>query len=209
MRDEEKPKLAEWLTGCSEVYGREISPAGIAVWWNIVQHFPAESVERAFTAHVADPDTGRRMPTPADIVGRIMGGSETAAVEAWTKVMSVSRPCGWSRNVVFDDPLIHACVDSLGGWETFCRTPDEDLGYRRKSFIDAYKGFRQRREVPKHAPVCVGQYPREPVTLVGDPHKARSVFRSGIVPEHLPRLSLLALSDNLDETLKRIAQGSA
>jgi hypothetical protein len=144
------------------------------------------------------------MPTPADIVGRIMGGSETAAVEAWAKVTAHSHPCGWSKNVVFDDPLIHACVATLGGWITLCETAREDLGYRRRDFVEAYKGFRQRQDKPHYPPVLFGRYPKEKVLLVGDEEKARLVFRGGTLPKDVPARSLEALSDTIDQTVRKL-----
>lgn len=208
MNEQDRPRLAEWLTGCAEVYDKAISEAGLGVWWGIVSHFRVEDVDRAFKAHVADPDTGRRMPTPADIVGRIRGGSDAAAAEAWTKVLSVIGPCGWNLNVVFDDPLIHASISAIGGWLALTRTPAEDRGYRRHEFMAAYKGWRQRSEHPDYLPVMLGKYPLAPVTLVGNPERARKVFGGGKVPEALPRVRLVELADSIDATLHRIAGGA-
>jgi hypothetical protein len=205
MIDADKPRLAEWLTGCAEVYDKTVSTAGISVWWGILSHFPTDAVDRAFKAHVADPDTGRRMPTPADIVGRIMGGSEAAAAEAWTKVLSVIAPCGWNLNVVFDDPLIHASIAAIGGWKFLTRTPNDQLGYRRHEFMAAYKGWRQRGERPAYPPVMLGQFPKAKATLVGDVTKAKAVFGGGYVPDTLPTLRLVELSESIDATVKRIA----
>ena len=204
MIEDEKPLLATWLTGAAEVYDRPVSAAAMGIWWNILRHYEGRLVERAFKAHIADPDTGRRMPTPADIVGRIMGGSETAAAEAWAKVTSYSHPCGWSRNVVFDDPLIHACIATLGGWLALCETDREDLGYRRRDFVEAYKGFRQRQDKPQYPPVLFGRYPKEKVLLVGDEEKARLVFRGGTLPKDVPARSLEALSDTIDATVRKL-----
>lgn len=208
MMDEDRPKLASWLTGCAEVYDKAISEAGIGVWWGIVSHFRAEDVDRAFKAHVADPDTGRRMPTPADIVGRIRGGSEAAAAEAWTKVLSVLGPCGWNLNVVFDDPLIHSSIAAVGGWLALTRTPVEDRGFRRHEFMAAYKGWRQRNEKPAYPPVLLGKFPTAKVTLVGDEAKARAVFGGGQIRQALPTIRLVDLAEAAEESVKRIAGGA-
>lgn len=204
MTEDDRPLLATWLTSAAEVYGRPVSQAGLGLWWAILRHFDARLVDRAFKAHLADPDTGRHMPTPADIVGRIMGGSETAAAEAWAKVTAYSHPCGWSRNVVFDDPLIHAAIGTLGGWLALCETDRENLGYRRRDFVEAYKGFRQRQEKPAYLPVLFGRYPKEKVFLVGDEEKARLVFRGGTLPKDVPARSLEHLSDTIDETVRKL-----
>jgi hypothetical protein len=203
MNEADKPRLAQWLTGCAEVYDRPISEAGLGVWWGILSHFRVEDVDRAFKAHVADPDTGRRMPTPADVVARIAGGSEAAAAEAWSKVLSVSK-CGWSRNVVFDDSLIHAAIASVGGWVALCQSAPEDMNFRRRDFVAAYKGFRQRSEHPEYLPVMLGKYPMAPVTLVGNPERARKVFGGGKVPEDMPRVTLVELAESIDATAARI-----
>jgi hypothetical protein len=199
MIDADKPRLAEWLTGCAEVYDKTVSQAGIAIWWGILSHFPTEAVDRAFKAHVADPDTGRRMPTPADIVGRITGGSEAAALDAWTKVEGAIRSAGSSRSVVFDDPLIHACLASMGGWVRLCQSDADDMPFRRRDFVAAYKGYRQRNEKPQYPGVLTGRYSGGMLTLIGDHDKARLVFKGGAVPGELSRIALVAMSDAIDD----------
>ncbi len=45
---------------------------------------------------------------------------------------------GSSVSVVFDDPVIHAVIDSLGGWASLENTLKEDWKWKRKEFKETY-----------------------------------------------------------------------
>ena len=197
MIEDDRPMLATWLTGVAELYNRPIAHSSIAVWWNILKAFEGRDVDRAFKAHVADPDTGRFMPTPADIVGRIMGGSEAIAADAWTKVERGIRQAGSYATVAFDDCLIHATIEALGGWVRLCESKSDDLHFRRKDFIATYVGFRRRAERPHYPGLLYGRHDARQVTMIGDQVAAQRVIEGGGVFDQTRRFHLLAVSDAL------------
>lgn len=58
-----------------------------AIWFRALQRYPLEAVQAAFDAHVRDPQRGRFVPTPADIIAQIEGSAaddgRPGAEEAW------------------------------------------------------------------------------------------------------------------------------
>lgn len=207
MTENDRPKLATWLTGCADVYDREVSHAAMSIWWNILKAFDVEAVERAFKAHVADPDTGRFMPTPACIVGRVMGGSEAIAVDAWSKVLRGIKQAGGYRTVAFDDCLIHAVIESLGGWVRLCETRSDELPFRRKDFIATYIGFRRRGERPRYPGLLYGRHDSRDVVLIGDQTSAQRVIEGGGVFDQSRKFHVLAIADALDR-IKLLPEGT-
>lgn len=63
------------------------SAANSALWFRALQAHPIEVVRSAFDAHVKDPQRGRFVPTPADVISQIEGFTEAdgrpGQEEAW------------------------------------------------------------------------------------------------------------------------------
>lgn len=197
MIEPDRPLLAGWLTAASEVYDKPLSTAAIEVWWNLLRAFPAEKVDRAFKAHIADPDTGRFMPRPADIIARMTIGSEGAANEAWVKAIKAARHHGAGRSVAFDDPLIHACLDALGGWPRFCMMREDDQHFRRLDFVRIYTAHRMRGDKPTYSGVLYGRMETTKVTLIGDEQRCLAVIENGTPMDMTGRIIPLAAVDAL------------
>ena len=188
MSPEDKALLATWLTAAAEMYDKPVSEAAMEVWWNLLKPFPKDAVDRAFKAHLADPDTGTFFPKPADIIRRITAGSEAQAYTAWLKVMRAIKEHGASESVAFDDPLIHVAIDAAGGWIRLCMTHERDLERVRADFIRVHTAYRQTGARPAYSGVLYGRYDRDRIAYVGDPDKVRRTIDNGRVIERGSRL---------------------
>lgn len=79
----------------------------------------------------------------AGVRGQVEPSPADRALVAWSFVThAVERHGGWNT-VVFDDPIIHAVINNLGGWQAFCRRSEtEDLDtFARAAFLKAYEAF--------------------------------------------------------------------
>ena len=101
---------------------------------------------------------------------------------------------GAYRTVVFDDPLIHAVIWDMGGWQTLCAMLIKDEPFRAKEFENRYVGYVARPPT---------QYPRQLAgitdtvnsaqgygqvnlpTLIGDEQQALRVLQTGREPSQL------------------------
>lgn len=100
----------------AEYYNRQISDAVILLYWHGLNKYSIEQIETTAQRHMAHPDTGMYFPKIADFVRLLEGGSKDNAAIAWSKVESTVKHIGTYRDVVFDDPIIHAVIRDMGGW---------------------------------------------------------------------------------------------
>jgi hypothetical protein len=189
MTEQNKPQFVELLTNVLGFYGTPPTAFAIGVWWQALQPFELAQVRQAFTAHAVDPERGQFAPKPADLVRQLAGTATDRAVKAWQKVLAAAGQVGAYTDVVFDDPVIHACVADLGGWPKLCRTEQDQLGYLHHRFLEAYKAHAQRGLAEYPAKLLGdrssdelfakrGLPPPQP-TLIGDERRAQQVLAHG------------------------------
>lgn len=175
------------LTSISTLYGKPMSKPLMELYWAALQGFDLSAVKQALQAHVNHPDTGQYMPKPADVVRFLQGDSRTQALQAWSQVLRAIREIGSYRSVIFEDPVVHAVIQDMGGWISLCQVLDKDLPFRERDFTARYVGFIHKP--PAHYPKqllgsfahqnAIQGYPAEPPVCVGDPQKALQVYRQG------------------------------
>ena len=85
MRDSDVGVFSDMLSDIAALYGKTLSTTQIAMWFRLMAGFTVEQVKGAFDAHARDATTGRFMPLPADLLGRLqtMDGRPTPE-EAWS-----------------------------------------------------------------------------------------------------------------------------
>lgn len=159
----------------------------IALAFRTLERFDIADVRRALTHHLNDTTAGSFMPKPADLIRHIDGDTDSRALIAWSKVEDTMRLVGSWQSVVFDDPLIMACLEEMGGWLSLCKTSGEELPFRRQEFTKRYRGYLNRPPArhPTHLigdieseAARLGQEIPDPV-LIGDTETALSVHRLG------------------------------
>ncbi len=120
----------------------KISPAHlIDIYWQVLKQYELEDVQNAFQSHIQNPDCGQFLPKPADIVRLIEGSGETKALLAWAKVERAVIQIGSYQSVVFDDPLIHAVIEDMGGWVKLCSMKNEQMPFYANEFQKRYMGY--------------------------------------------------------------------
>lgn len=187
MKPTDQTKFKEVLQGVHDFYGKDLSKFAMAVWFQACDTFDVEQVTKALSAHLMDPERGQFMPKPADIVRQLQGTNTDRSLIAWGKVMDACQRVGAYASVCFDDGLIHAVIEDMGGWMKLCRSNTDELGYIQKRFCDTYKAYAGRPDVvfPALLPGehdqanAVKGYAAQPPVLIGNPDKARRVLANG------------------------------
>ncbi len=158
------------------------------MWWKALERFDIEQVEKAMAESIQNPDSGQFMPKPADLI-RVLEGTRTdRALIAWGKALDAMQRVGAYQSVVFDDPVIHAVIEDLGGWIKVCRGELGELGFVEHRFCESYRAY-AGRPVPTEYPAklvgcheidnrTAGRKVADPI-LVGDAKKAAEVLRLG------------------------------
>lgn len=149
---------------------------------------------------------------PADIVKQLAGTRTDRSLIAWGKVLDAAQRVGAYTSVCFDDGLIHAAIEDVGGWVTLCRTDIDELPFVQKRFCDSYKAYSMRPDV-KYPALLAGEHDAANVlrgfgakapTLIGDPQKAATVYRSG---SDMPKTQITHATESLVE-IKRIGRAA-
>lgn len=187
MNQAQKAKFIDVLTGVHDFYNKDMSKFAVTVWMQACETFDVEQVTKALSAHLMDAERGQFMPKPADIVRQLQGTSTDRSLIAWGKVMDACARVGAYSSVCFDDGLIHAAIEDMGGWVKLCRSNTDELGYLQKRFCDTYKAYAARGDAAYPA-ILTGEHDAQnalkgyrtlPPALIGNPAKAERVKALG------------------------------
>lgn len=188
MRTEDFQEFHDGIVGVMSFYGKDVSTFALDIWWNALKAFDLSTVRDAFSRYVVNPDSGQFAPKPADIVRLVEGTTQDAATMAWAKTMQAVGRVGQYQSIAFDDPIIHAVIEDVGGWPNLCRTTDDEIPFVQRRFEQAYRAYRARRDVPPYPRYLPGVselqnagkgYQSDPPRLVGDLEKAKAVVSGG------------------------------
>ena len=190
-----KQRFAAAMTSLAEYYGKELSSGVLALYWQGLSQFSIDEIESAIGLHLQSPDSGQWMPKIADIIRMIEGTTADAATIAWAKVMRAVGSVGQYQSLAFDDALIHAVIDDMGGWAKICQTEEKEIPFSQSRFEKAYRAYRVRRETPVYPKYLCGVsetqnsaagHRSDPPLLVGNKSLAQSVLNGGSNAPRLP-----------------------
>lgn len=79
------------------------------------------------------------MQKSVEIMSQVEGDAETRAIQAFAKVESAVRHIGRYSSIGFDDPIIHAVLNDMGGWIQFCNCKEGDIPFKANEFLKRYQ----------------------------------------------------------------------
>lgn len=194
MTDKKSKSIAftKAITAALAYWRVDVSEFTLSVWMEAFGGYEVSQITKAITLHAVDPERGMYAPKVADIVRIIKGVPTDRAQLAWGKVLGAMESVGAYTDVVFDDAVIHAVVEDLGGWPKLCRLETKDLSYTQHRFCESYKAYAahtQKFEYPRRlsgdrSPDA--EYTRKGLALpapavVGNTEAARTVYQAGSV----------------------------
>ncbi len=187
MKTQDREAFAVLMAGIGELYGKPLSPQLMSIYWDGLKDYEFAEVKVAVNLHVRNPDTGQFMPKIADVVKFLEGNTLTQAMRAWQKVTDGLRRVGTYASVAFDDPIIHAVIEDMGGWRNLGLVTDDDLPFKAREFEKRYQGYKVKP--PERFPrKLVGifecenaarGYDAPEVVLIGDELQAKLVLEAG------------------------------
>lgn len=164
--------LKEILSLLREAYpsAPEVTPARAQLYLLTLADIPAGLLKSAVVHHIA---TNRFFPAVAELREAAFSLCEMAeerddGYTAWGKLQAaLHQGYGYYRAPRFANPLIQRALDSMGGWQMFCLSEENDRAWRAR-FIQAYETYLQReREERRLLPVV-----REQVQQMAEAHRA-------------------------------------
>lgn len=136
MRESDFAEFGQMLDAVSGLLSRgQYQPNAVntALWFRALAVYDLDTVRKALDAHVKDPQRGRFVPTPADIVAQIVGSAQAdgrpGPEEAWAIALQAGDE---ARTVVWTDEIAQA----WGIAQPVLRTGDE-VG-ARMTFREVY-----------------------------------------------------------------------
>ena len=145
MNSNDKQKFAEMMFGLGSVYEKEISKAQVSLYFNALADYAVEQVSAGISKHVRDPEAGKWMPKPADLIAQMDGKTkadktdlEAQAEMQWGRVMEAVKKTGRYRTPKFKDPATTAAISRMGGWLAMCDISDKSMPWKAKEFIKTY-----------------------------------------------------------------------
>lgn len=204
MTNNDRAKFAELIVAIYTFYNKELSDVSLAIWWESCKMFDLPAVQLALSRHVQSADTGQFLPKPADVAKMMGGTSLDSALLALAKLEQAQSQVGQWNSAIFDDPLIHAVVTEMGGWVEVCSCTAKTWEFRRNEFLNRYRGYAMRGEVPAFPGKLVGLADAENqqrgfgalpqhTMMIGDQKRCLEVARGGSALPRLPMRSVAAL----------------
>lgn len=187
MVEQDLARFATLIVGIGEIYGKSFTSVVIEAYWNVLKGFEFAEVEQAFHLHLANPDVGKFLPKPADIIMAIEGSSQNQALLAWTKVVLAIGRIGSYLSVAFDDALIHAVIEDMEGWQKLCGVDDKQMPFIAKEFHHRYCGYVVKKP-NRHPQYLIGRiesqnringYESASPVLIGNEAKAKQIMATG------------------------------
>ena len=150
---QDRQSFALIMVTLGELYDKAVSEQKIEIYFDALSAYDVDMINRAANTWIKLPGKGQFMPKPSDLIEIIDGDSEIRAQDAWIKVEKAIRSHGSWDTVIFDDPIIHAVITSLGGWMSLAGTETErDLHFKRLEFLKSYPKY-VGRELPAQTPL--------------------------------------------------------
>lgn len=188
MKNSDKAEFQALMADALAFYRQDLSRFALSVWWQACERYDIEQVAAALTTHAMDPERGQFAPKPADIVRQLQGTHSDRSLIAWGKVLDAAQRVGAYQSVAFDDGVIHAAIEALGGWPMVCRTSHDELPHLQRRFCEQYRTNVKRPDL-RYPPLLPGLHQQEnatagrrvaPPVLVGNKQAAENTLRTGV-----------------------------
>ena len=150
MVDRDAEQFAGIIASLSEVFGSgEPSKTLIKIFWLALLQLDINDIQRA-ASDIIRTRVYPSLPKPADIIEAIRGTSTDRATGAWIKVIGTLRGVGSYQSVKFDDPVIHSCIEMMGGWPDMGNMLIDDEKWKQREFEKLYAIMEKRGNHPAH-----------------------------------------------------------
>lgn len=216
MRESDFPAFAELLDAVSGLLSRGAyvpSAGNSALWFRALRAHPLAVVRSSFDAHVRDPQRGRFVPTPADIIAQIDGlaadDGRPGAEEAWAMSLAArdeDETLVWTLEMAQSWSIarpVFALGDEVGARmafrEAYGRLVDEARRQHLPVAWTASLGHdRDRRALAIGSAVAAGRLPESELPALTAPRGPMALLEMATsgAPEHI-RQRLRELRESL------------
>lgn len=182
FNEEQEEKILEMLYFMTQNFSSNIDATGMDIYMDYLSEYPYEYVIEALN-EVIKTRKYNKMPPVGEVIEKIeskIGNNnekiaEKEAYKVWNAIKNVSP----YANVVFDNPVTQAVIETMGGWSSLCISYKEDqLFYFKKEFISAYLSH-VNSGIYKLGPLSgLSGIDKNGVKMIGDEEKCQKVLAS-------------------------------
>lgn len=140
--DAQHTRLVQTLLGVYSFYDRELTELAIRLWIHALEGIDTGFVEQALQRHLRDPEAGRFLPKPADVIRQLRGEAKDVALVAWGRLIT-----GASGGFEPGTPE-RLALDAVGGMRGFGLANESDNGYLQRRFVEAFIAYQRRADAP-------------------------------------------------------------
>ena len=135
MTDKDYPEFLKTMVALAEILGpKELSETMLTLYWRVLKDLPTQQFKRAVEI-VAK--TAKFFPKPSELLAAVTPDMASMSVMALERVLRAVDSKGTYSSVAFDDPAIHATIESMGGWTEFGKRELDE--WFRKDFAKYYE----------------------------------------------------------------------
>ncbi len=158
MQPDDRKAFLEIVIGFAELRGKQLSAAGLELFWNAMQHWSIQDF-RAAANHLVR--TCQFMPTPKDFED-LRRAQRPAPEEAWEIARQSLQwtPTGYIERPGID-PTIARALRSIGGANTVAMCDADKLHFLERRFCQVYESLSDSNEVHAALPQIAGSPARE------------------------------------------------
>lgn len=137
----QKTTFTTTMAYLSKLYGHNVEPEILKMYWVIVKDWTDEKYIRAVENIVKGfvPTATVKFPVPALFFQAAGDNRHDTAQNVITTVMRAIERHGAYKDIDFGDLALHAVIRRLGGWVELCGWTYEDWKFRTKEFLAAYE----------------------------------------------------------------------
>jgi len=139
MNKNDRTQFESILTVIAEAFDKQLSGSQLDLYFLALQDLTLEQFKKAGNIII---QTARFFPKPVDFREAVKGTVLDKTTQAVLQFENAVRRHGYYASVIFEDKIIHACVEALGGWQEIY----QDWGYEnwtwvKKDFEKHYEYF--------------------------------------------------------------------
>lgn len=138
MQKTDYEEFLKIIIGTGELYEKIPSANSLELYWDDLKELSLDELRRAITQCRRDPERGRFMPKPADILH--FARPRRTAVMIWAEVVRAMEKIGAYESVYFENGTITAVIKDLGGWPWICSQNLEEP-WTQKEFERRYEQY--------------------------------------------------------------------
>ncbi len=137
------------MTALSELFDKNLSDLALKTYYQTLSAvMDTEQFKKAIAIWIAK---GKFFPKPAELI-EIINQTEGSKVEkAWFEVMKEIEKKGIYGSPKFEDPIVYAVVEAMGGWEALCNMPVEKQSFYMREFENLYNAYKDQPAVVSNA----------------------------------------------------------